>query len=281
MPGFQGENAITSLYALEAGNATAASFPGGNDGLMRPLLKWLIPEAIAGSATFADVQNGRLRFEALDRPGAPTRIRLNAMVVDVEQRGNAPAVITYVRDGRLERVRAHGVVMAGGGWATQHIVRDLPASHHAAYQEFVRAPMLVVNVALRQWRFLYDQGITAASYRGGLGFSCNIRQTVFTGGDDASLDPSKPAVLTFYVPFSSPGRPLRAQASAGRLELLGASYADYERRIPGRSRTCSARPDSTRDAISPASSSIAGGTRMSVRRRASSTVGMDTLRRRT
>ena len=27
----------------------------------------------------------------------------------------------------------------------------------------VRAPMLVVNVALRQWRFLYDQGITAAS----------------------------------------------------------------------------------------------------------------------
>jgi len=37
--------------------------------------------------------------------------------------------------------------------------------------------MLVANVALDNWRFLYKMGYTACSWRGGFGFTANIRLT--------------------------------------------------------------------------------------------------------
>ena len=40
-----------------------------------------------------------------------------------------------------------------------------------------------------------------------------------------------PVVLTFYVPFHSPGLPLAAQIVKGRAELFYTSYADYESQI--------------------------------------------------
>ncbi len=37
--------------------------------------------------------------------------------------------------------------------------------------------------------------------------------------------------MTFYVPFLRPGLPIEAQGPAGRAELYGTSYADFERQI--------------------------------------------------
>jgi hypothetical protein len=80
------------------------SYPGGNDGVIRAIVKWLNPEVIEGSTSFADVHNGRIRFEAMDRPNAPCRMRAGATVVhvahDPEKKG-APAVISYVKDEKL------------------------------------------------------------------------------------------------------------------------------------------------------------------------------------
>ena len=45
------------------------------------------------------------------------------------------------------------------------------------------------------------------------------------------LDPERPTILTFYVPFYYPGQPIRDQGSLGRLELLTTSFRDYERQI--------------------------------------------------
>ena len=47
----------------------------------------------------------------------------------------------------------------------------------------------------------------------------------------AALNPDKPTVLTFYVPFHHPGHSVKAQVTAGRAELLDTSYADYEKQI--------------------------------------------------
>ena len=38
-------------------------------------------------------------------------------------------------------------------------------------------------------------------------------------------------MLTFYVPFITPGEPAAVQGNIGRLQLFSTSYADYERRI--------------------------------------------------
>lgn len=211
------------------------SFPGGNDGFTRYFLKALLPEAIAGGRSFEEIMNGSIRFEALDRAGAPLRLRLGATVVRVEHAGshdNAEHVLlTYVHGKELRRVRARGVVMAGGSWITRHIVRDLPDEYVAAYQQFNRAPLLVVNVALRNWRFMHEIGVTACRWFEGFGYSCNIRPPMRVGRKVAPLDPDRPAVLTFYVPLLFPGGSIREQAAQGRAELLATSFIEYERRL--------------------------------------------------
>jgi spermidine dehydrogenase len=207
-----------------------SSFPGGNDGIMRHALKKLVPDAIAGQ-DFAGVLNGRVRFETLDRSTNPTRIRLGATVVRVTNLPNGSVEVVYHQGGRLHRTMAGAVVMANGAWTSQYIVADTPDSYRDAFTDFVRAPMLVVNVALKRWRFMYDLGLTAASYRDQLGFSCNIRQSMIVGDYRPALDPDKPTILTFYIPFERPGSPIKAQAAAARTEMLGTSYRDYERKI--------------------------------------------------
>jgi spermidine dehydrogenase len=223
-------NARRQSHKLSDGLATGSAFPGGNDGIMRHVIKKLVPEAIAGEG-FAGILNGRIRFGALDRRGNRTRIRLGATVVRVANRPNGSVEVVFAKDGRLYRASAGGVVMATGAWSSQYIVADVGESYRDAFTDFVRAPMLVVNVALRRWRFMYELGITAASYRDRFGFCCNLRQSMVVGDYRPPLHPDRPTILTFYVPFERPGAPLKEQAVAARTELLATSYRDYETRI--------------------------------------------------
>ena len=214
---------------------TFHSFPGGNDGIARHVVRSLIPDAIAGGSGFADVLDGPIRFEALDREGAPVRMRLRSTVVRAEHRGGRGAServrVTYLRDGGLRAVEARGVVMASGGWVNRHVLPELPEGHRRAYGSFRHAPVLVANVALRNWRFLERLGVAACMWSEGFGFSCNIRRPMYTGDHRPPLGPDRPAVLTFYVPFPFPGLPAREQGIRGRTELLRTPFREYERRI--------------------------------------------------
>ena len=211
------------------------SFPGGNSGFARYFLKNLIPGAIGGRNAFDDIISGRINLDELDQAGRPIRLRLDSTVVGIQHDGpaeNARSVsVFYTRKGRLRRVRSKAVVMATGGWVNKYIGRDMPESHLQAYSQFIHAPFLVANVALSNWRFMYEMGITAAQWERGFGFSCNIRPPMFVGEGTAALHPDKPIVLTLYVPFHTPGLDPRAQVTLGRAELFGIDYAEYERRI--------------------------------------------------
>lgn len=237
MPGFQGfsKDSYYPRRLEEISPLTWHSFPGGNDGFARYFVKTLVPHGIAGRRTFEDVLNRRVNFKALDHPENDVRIRLGATAVRVEHQGrpeNSKYVsITYVQGGKTHRLKARGVVMAGGGWMTRRVLRDLPEEYHNAYENFYHSPMLVVNVALTNWRFLYELGLSACRWFDGFGFCCNIRQPMIVGDHRPSLDPNRPAILTFYVPFYYPGGTIQEQGSRGRLELLSTSYRDYERKI--------------------------------------------------
>jgi spermidine dehydrogenase len=230
LPGTANGGAGRGSHKLAEMLPLASSFPGGNDGIMRHVLKKLVPDAVAGDG-FAGILNGRVRFDALDRRTNPTRIRLGATVVRVTNLPNNSVEVVYHKDGRLHKTTAAGVVMANGAWSSQYIVADVPESYREAFADFVRAPMLVVNVALKHWRPMYELGITAASYRDLFGFSCNLRQSMVAGDYRPPLHPDKPTILTFYVPFEKPGTPIKPQAAAARTEMLATSYRDYETRI--------------------------------------------------
>ena len=208
------------------------SFPGGNDGFARHFVKRIIPAAIAGDDSFEQIMNGKVNFAALDADDQSVRMRVGATVVRVEHQGepgkSEQVVVTYAKGSSLYRLTARGVVMATGGWMNKHVVRDLPTAHHAAFGSFQHSAFLVANVALTNWRFMYDLGITACRYNGRFGFSCNIRLPMSVGGYQPSVDPDEPTVLTFYVPLIYPGLTVRAQCMRGRMELLTTSYSDYE-----------------------------------------------------
>lgn len=208
-------------------------FPDGNTGFARLMVKTLVPSAFAGPHSVDAVWRSSVHFASLDRAGQGTRIRLNATVVSVEHEGNptrAPRVsITYVKGGRLYRVSARSVVMAGGSWTTRHIVRDLPASHREAYAQFHRSPCLMANVAVRNWRFLYKMGMSGCRWFEGLGNYLSMRKTALIGHQTVPLNPDSPTVLTIKVLFARPGLPVGEQGRRGRADLLAPSFAQYER----------------------------------------------------
>jgi spermidine dehydrogenase len=208
-------------------------FADGNSGFARLMVKTLIPGAFAGARTVDDVWRNRIQFAALDRAGQSTRIRLKSTVVRVEHAGSPASashvVITYLKGGRLFKVRARAVVMAGGNWTSKHIVRDLPATHRDAYAQFYRSPCLMANVAVRNWRFLYRMGMSGCRWFEGLGNYLSVRKMATIGGMTPTIGPDSPTVLTIKLLFAQPGLPIGEQGSRGRAKMLGTSFAQYER----------------------------------------------------
>lgn len=217
------------------------SFPGGNTTIARYILKALLPEAIAGSKTFAEISGAPFDFAAFDRPNSNVRIRVSATAVAVRHAGspaNASHVdVVYARNGVLERVEAQAVVMAGGGWVNKLVVRDLPSEFVEAYAQFHHGAILVANIGLRNWRAMAMLGVSALRWFDGLGFFANIRQPMSYDGYRPPLDPEKPAILTLYIGFPRAGMPLVEQATLGRMRLFTTSYAQFERELRAQLQT--------------------------------------------
>jgi len=225
-----------TLHPLDISDDTGAQmFPGGNTGFARLIAKTLLPEAISGPHTVEGVCRGQVNFAALDRADSPTRVRLDSTVVWVRHDGDpkqsSTVTIAYTRLGKRYRLKARSVVMAGGSWTSKHIVRDLPPSHAEAYSEFYRAPALMANVAVRNWRFLYKMGITGGRWFEGVGNYTEVRKIATFGADSPTIGPDSPTVLCLKVLYSYPGLGTEEQGHKGRAEMLSIPFAEYERRI--------------------------------------------------
>ena len=237
LPGFDKGFGDAALYRFSPDDRKAEgcfSFPGGNDAVYRLLLKRVMPAALSGGDSFEEIHDAPYQFENFDRKGERFRLRLSATAVLVEHQGEPDRAdmvrVAYEKDGRIYLVRARGVVSAAGGWVNKHIIRDLPEAHKNAFGEFIYGSNMIVNVALRNWKFLAKLGISAFHYFGsdGLGAFGNIKHPMAIGAEQSDFDPEKPVVMTFYIGFPKPGLPAREQAAQIRWALLSKSYADIE-----------------------------------------------------
>ena len=89
----------------------------------------------------------------------------------------------------------------------------------------------MANVAVRNWRFLYRMGISGCRWFEGTGNYMEVRKLALAGTGDSTISPDSPIVLTLKVLYSYPGLSTETQGHRGRTEMLGTSFADYERRI--------------------------------------------------
>ena len=227
--------AYEMLHPFTGEGSRDQMFPGGNTTIARLMVKNLIPGAFNGPNTVPGVTANNVNFSELDTPQTSTRIRLSSTAVSI-QHDREPSKsnfvsISYLKDGKIYRIRARSAVLAGGSWTTKHIVQDLPESHRTAYAQFYRSPCMMANVAVRNWRFLYKMGISGCRWFEGTGNYMEVRKLALTGVGDSKIGPDSPVVLSLKVLYSYPGHSTEDQGNLGRQELLGTSFRDYERRI--------------------------------------------------
>jgi spermidine dehydrogenase len=210
-------------------------FPDGNAGVARHLVKRLVPQAISGNPTLGGTFSGRVQFRFLDLPDNPIRIRLRSTVVAVEHEGSPGASrlvnVAYFRDGKTFRLKARSAVMAGGSWTSKHIVRGMPAEHVAAYRQFFRSPCMMVNIAVRNWRFLYKLGVAQCRWFDGIGRYMTVHKQAVLGSNASGINPDLPSILTIKVLYGQPGLPNEVQGNLGRQELFSTPFRVYERRL--------------------------------------------------
>jgi spermidine dehydrogenase len=144
-----------------------ASFPGGNSGSARCFVKQIIPGAFKGEYRLADILNSPVQWDQLDRPNQPVRMRLSSTVIEVVHSDHSDSpkgvAVTFLQGKKLYRVRAKAAICAGPQQVNRNICRDVPENYREAMQTFHHAPMLTVNVAVRNWKFMERLGIASAS----------------------------------------------------------------------------------------------------------------------
>jgi spermidine dehydrogenase len=227
LPGLKAQRAALGVVPEEP---YIYHFPDGNASIARMLVRKLIP-GIAPGGTMEDIVLARFDYEQIDRPEHSVRIRLNSTAVDV--RNVAQGVeIAYVNGGKVARVAAEYCVLACYHAMIPYIAPEAGAEQRTALHDNVRAPLVYVNVAVRNWQPWHKLGVAYIDNPGGT-YSAALDFPVSLDGYRFSADPSKPTCLHLMHTPTAPnqGLNMREQYRAGRARLYAMSFADFEREI--------------------------------------------------
>jgi spermidine dehydrogenase len=209
-------------------------FPDGNSSIARLMVRSLIPEAVPGNSA-GDIVTSQIRYEELDRPNNPTRIRLNSTVVRVRHEGDPSTAtgveVTYVQQGRLYTVKAAHCILACWHPVIPYIAGELPAPQLAALRSAEKVPIVYTNVALRNWESFMRLETRSVTAPGCYFTDFGLDRRVSIGNYHCTKRPEEPIVLTMERYPCSPGLPARGQHRAGRAELYATSFETFERKI--------------------------------------------------
>ncbi len=209
-------------------------FPDGNAGVARSLVRNLIPDAIRGT-TMEDLVTARADYAKLDRATSNIRIRLNSTAVQVGHTNSGKEVdVSYVNSGDVYRVRGKHVVLACYNQIIPHICDEMPEKQVRAIESATKVPLVIGNIALRNWRAFADLAFHTYYSPGDALFKyAGLDFPVSMGDYKSSANPDEPIVFTgWYVP-TAPGHGLssREQHVVGRRRLYEMSYDEFETSI--------------------------------------------------
>ena len=227
LPGLKAQRKVLEQEAEEP---YIYHFPDGNASIARMLVRRLIP-GIAPGNSMEDIVLARFDYAQIDRPDQAVRIRLNSTAVDVR---NVPegVEVAYVNGGKAARVGARHCVLACYHAMIPYLASEASPEQRKALHDNVRAPLVYVNVAVRNWQPWHKLGVAYIDNPGGT-FSASLDFPVSLDGYRFTAEPSKPACLHLMHTPAAPnqGLNMREQYRAGRTRLYTTSFADFEREI--------------------------------------------------
>jgi spermidine dehydrogenase len=214
-----------------------AMFPDGNSSIARLLVRSLIPASFPAMAAHADphsIVTARLDYSALDKPNSAVRLRLQATAVHAANAADGAGVLVdYVREGRVQRVRAGNAVLACYNAIIPHLAPELPGEQKAALAKTVKRPMLVVNTVLRNGEAHRKLGVQGAQLPGSILQSLFLVSGINVGDYRPVWRPEDPCVMQSFASFGAPqpDKGLANQARAARAQMLAMPFEDYEREV--------------------------------------------------
>jgi spermidine dehydrogenase len=229
-PGFQGLGLPLPMGGQPDSAPYIYHFPDGNASLARLFVRALIPGVAPGHG-MEDIVTAPFDYRRLDQPANRVRLRLSSTVVALGN--NAAGVdVLYARGEQLSCVRAAHAVYAGYSAMLPAICVDLGDAQRGALSQQVRAPLVYVNVAIRNWRSWVNRGIHYVNNPTGFYSHVKLDYPVSLGRYRFPTDPDEPMVLhLIHVPW--PEGPVQDQRSAwraGRALLYSLSFEEFERR---------------------------------------------------
>ena len=206
-------------------------FPDGNASVARLLVRSLIPGSIPGRS-MEDVVTARADYGKLDRPTSAVRIRLGATAVRARNSEARKEVeVAYVQKGKPYTVNAKSCVLACYNGMIPYLCPDLPTSQKEALHYGVKEPLIYTHVAIRNWMAFQKLGIRQIVSPGSYHCFTMLDFPVSLGQYEFPRNPRAPMVLFMLRAPCKPGLPRREQYRRGRYELMGTSFATFERNI--------------------------------------------------
>ena len=209
-------------------------FPDGNAGVARALVRALIPGALPGT-TMPELALGKVDYSKLDRASNGVRVRLNSTAVDVRHTADQSDVdVTYIRNGKPERVRGKHVVMACYNSIIPHIVPEVSADQREAIEYAQKTPLVYISVAIRNWRAMAKLGCNNIYIpKPSLMYSVGLDFPVSVGDYSYTPSPDHPAVLhgMFLPTTPDQGLTQKEQNRLGQKRIFGMSFNDYESQV--------------------------------------------------
>ena len=207
-------------------------FPDGNATLARLRVAALVPGATP-ARTQEDMATARINYAALDAPANPVRIRLSSLVLNVSHDGDAASAknvtVRYVKDGKLQSVRAKAVLLACWNEVIPHVMPELPAAQKDALRYGTKGPLVYTNVVLRNWRAFHKLGVSNFYCPTMFHDTVALTEAARLGGVVHAQSPGEPIALHLTQFPAEPGLPRREQHKIGRARLLATSFEDFER----------------------------------------------------
>jgi spermidine dehydrogenase len=142
--------------------------------------------------------------------------------------------VTYVRNGKTERVRGKHAILACYNHIIPHICAEVPEAQRDAINYAEKTPLAYISIAIRNWRAFKNLGINSFYQpQSDLMHSVGLDFPVSMGDYQFTASPDRPTVLhgTFAPTAPDQGLTQKEQNVAGQRRLLGMSFDDFEKGI--------------------------------------------------